>query len=99
VLQARDGAEALRLEAEYDGIIHVLVTNVQMPRVNGHDLTRELKRKRPDLKVLIVSGDGEPDFPPEAKGHDVALMKPVTSELLIQNVKQLLSQRGDVPAS
>ncbi len=86
VLEARDGAEALRLEAEYKGAIHVLVTNVTMPEMNGHDLARELKQKRPDLRVLIVSGDGEEDFPPEARSHDLSLLKPVTSAAIITNV-------------
>jgi two-component system cell cycle sensor histidine kinase/response regulator CckA len=98
VLQARDGEEALRLEAEYDGTIHVLVTNVRMPNLNGHDLAREIKRKRPDVKILIVSAEAEDDFPREAYHHDFALMKPVTSPELIENVERLLRQRGDTPA-
>jgi len=95
VLQARDGEEALRLEAAYDGIIHVLVTNVHMPNMNGHELAREIKRKRPDLKILIVSAESEGDFPREAHHHDFALLKPVTSQELIGNVEQLLRQHGD----
>ena len=99
VLQARDGQEALRLEAEYDGVIHVLVTNVRMPNLNGHDLAREIKQKRPDLKILIVSAEGEDEFPREAYHHDFALMKPVTSEALLHQVEILLRQNGDAPAS
>jgi two-component system cell cycle sensor histidine kinase/response regulator CckA len=95
VLQARDGEEALRLEAEYDGIIHVLVTNVRMPNMNGHDLAREIKLKRPDLKILIVSAESEADFPRDAHHHDFALLKPVTSRELVGNVEQLLRQHGD----
>jgi DNA-binding response OmpR family regulator len=97
VLQARDGEEALRLEGEYDGIIHVLVTNVRMPNVNGHDLAREFKRKRPDVKILIVSAEAEDDFPREAHHHDFALLKPVTSTELIDNVERLLRQHGSSP--
>lgn len=51
-------------------LIHVLITNVDMPGIKGHELASQLKVKRPDIKVLIVSGDDEDDFPPEAHSHD-----------------------------
>ena len=57
-----------------------------------------MKSKRRDIKVLIVSGDGGSDFPPEARSHDLALLKPVTSTGLLSMVAGLLSDRGDVPA-
>ena len=97
VLQAADAREALQREAEYDGRIHVLITNVDMPGMRGHELALQMKATRPDIKVLIVSGDGESDFPPEARGHDLALVKPVDSEALLSTVAVLLKDRGDVP--
>jgi two-component system cell cycle sensor histidine kinase/response regulator CckA len=99
VLEAHDGTDAIRLEAAYDGTIHVLVTNVAMPEMGGHDLAREMKTRRPDLKVLIVSGEGEADFPPEAKSHDFALLKPATSQAIIAKVEELLHQSGDTITS
>ena len=99
VMEAMDGQHALRLEAEYDGTIHVLVTNVHMPGCDGHELARRLKVKRPDIKVLIVSSDHERDFPPQARSHDFALMKPVDSKSLLTHVAQLLRERGDRPPS
>lgn len=90
MLEAQNGADAMRVEAEHNGAIHVLVTNVRMPEMGGHDLAREMKAKRPDLKVLIVSAEGEDDFPPEAKSHDFALLKPVTSEAILTRIEQLL---------
>ena len=55
-----------------------------MPGIKGHDLARQMKAKRPDMKVLIVSGDGESDFPPEARSHDSALVKPVDSHAILE---------------
>ena len=49
--------------------------------------------------VLIVSGDGESDFPPEAHSHDLALVKPVDSTALLSTVATLLKARGDVPSA
>jgi CheY-like chemotaxis protein len=95
VLEAVGGDEAMQRQAEYDGRIHVLVTNVDMPGMRGHELAFQMKVKRPDIKVLIVSGEGESDFPPEAHGHDLALLKPVTSTDLLSTVAGLLKARGD----
>jgi DNA-binding response OmpR family regulator len=96
VIEARDGKEALQRADEYDGTIHVLVTNVEMPEKNGHELARELKEKRPDLQILIVSGSDEPDFRPEARQFADALMKPVTSEVLLAKVHELLQRHAQV---
>src|SRR5205085_998085 len=82
VIEACDGADAMRAEARYDGAIHLLITNVQMPNMNGHDLAREIKVKRPDILVMIIPGDNESDFPPEARKYAEVLLKPVTPELL-----------------
>ena len=99
VLEAVDGREAMQREAEYDGRIHVLITDVDMPGIKGHELAFQMKAKRPEIKVLIVSGDGESNFPPEARSHDLALLKPVTSTGLLSTVAGLLEDRGDVPVA
>ena len=99
VLEASNGHEAMKLEAEYDGIIHVLITNVDMPGIRGHELASQMKAKRPDIKILIVSGDDEDDFPPEARSHDSALVKPVDSAAVLSTVDRLLHDRGDVAIS
>ena len=97
-VEAQDGLEALQKAAVYDGAIQVLVTNVRMPNMYGHELARELKVSRPDLKVLIVSADHEDDFPPEARAHDFALLKPVDSKRLVEEVAKLIGQDGDTPS-
>lgn len=56
VLPALGPAEALRVAQEFDGPIHLLITDVVMPGMNGHDLVRELVAIRPDLKQLFMSG-------------------------------------------
>jgi len=48
------------------------------------------------MKVLIVSGDGEGDFPPEARSHNLALMKPVSSQTILQAVARLLKEFEDL---
>jgi CheY-like chemotaxis protein len=77
VLEAPDGLSALRIAEQEYARIDLLVTNVYMPRMDGHELAREIKKLRPDIVVLIVSGEHESDFPVEATAHADALLKPV----------------------
>ena len=56
VLSAGTAGSALRLAGEYDGQIHLLITDVVMPEMNGKDLSLELVGMNPGLKVLFMSG-------------------------------------------
>jgi CheY-like chemotaxis protein len=97
VIDAANGREAMLRAAEYDGTVHVLVTDVEMPEMDGHELARELKKVRPHLKVLIVSAVHEKDFPPDARAHDFALLKPATPESVASEVARLLGVDGSQP--
>jgi PAS domain S-box-containing protein len=59
VLEAGDGEEALRVARQYQGVIHLLVTDVVMPRMNGRQLADVLARDRPAIRVLYVSGHAD----------------------------------------
>jgi PAS domain S-box-containing protein len=56
LLQARDGQEALQLATSYSGPIHLLLTDVIMPGINGVTLAEQLAHIRSDSKVLFMSG-------------------------------------------
>jgi PAS domain S-box-containing protein len=56
VLVAENGAEALVRLAVHDGTVHLLLTDVVMPRMNGKELFTKAVQKYPDLKVLYMSG-------------------------------------------
>ncbi len=56
VIGAQNGAEALELEESYIGPIHLLLTDVVMPLMNGSELAPLIKRKRVDVKILFMSG-------------------------------------------
>ena len=49
-------AEALQISNEYDGTIHLLVTDVVMPEMNGRDLSGQMVKSHPGLKTLYMSG-------------------------------------------
>jgi PAS domain S-box-containing protein len=56
VLEARHGLEALQVSEQQSGPIHLMVTDVVMPEMNGPQLARRILQLRPSLKVLFLSG-------------------------------------------
>ncbi len=56
VLAATNAQEALRLSEQHPGKIDMLLTDIIMPEINGAELLRRLRAKRPDLKALFMSG-------------------------------------------
>jgi two-component system cell cycle sensor histidine kinase/response regulator CckA len=92
VLTASAGAEAVMTCEEHQGTIHLLLTDVVLPRTNGKELFEYLSESRPGLKVLYMSG--YPDnviartgIVPTAS-HFMA--KPFTAERLTGKVREVL---------
>jgi hypothetical protein len=56
VLIARDGEDALRVAAEHEGAIHLLLSDLVMPRLGGWELATALQDRRPGVRVLFMSG-------------------------------------------
>ncbi|RPH47632.1 MAG: PAS domain S-box protein [Desulfobacteraceae bacterium] len=56
VLAAGSPDEAVKLAEQYEGEVHLLVTDVVMPKMSGRDLQRRLSALRPDMKYLFMSG-------------------------------------------
>ena len=56
VLEAVNGAEALEVSGRTPGEIHLLLTDVVMPGINGRALADQLKLKRPEMRVAFMSG-------------------------------------------
>src|SRR5262245_44575131 len=56
VLTANDGQEALEICAKFADPIHLLLTDVNMPRMNGMELAERVREHRPETKIVIMSG-------------------------------------------
>lgn len=56
VLEGSDGEEAMAVAERHSGDLHLLVTDVVMPGINGKELSTRLKERCPNLKVLFISG-------------------------------------------
>jgi CheY-like chemotaxis protein len=90
ILEAVDGHKALEVSTKHHGDIHLLITNVVMPRMQGHELAQKIKQVRPNIRILIVSGMQEAEFPREAIHHSDSLLKPFVPEVLVSKVQELL---------
>ncbi len=62
VLQATTGTEALEVFANHQGEVDLVVSDVVMPEMDGPTLCEHLRRERPDLKVIFISGYAEDSF-------------------------------------
>ena len=95
VLEARDGAEALRVAASYVGRIHLLLTDIVMPGMSGKVLADQLIQARPDLSVLYVSGYST-DIAADRSMFDPGvpfLRKPFAVQELARRVRAQLDMR------
>ncbi len=93
VLEACDGAEALRLCESHPPPIDAVVIDVVMPGMTGADVSRAIARVRPAAKVLYMSGHAEDVLARQvlASGNAPLLPKPFTPELLVRAMDELLA--------
>jgi signal transduction histidine kinase/CheY-like chemotaxis protein len=59
VLEAKDGVDALEVAAAHKATVHAVVTDMVMPRMGGADLIRALKKVRPEILVIFMTGYSE----------------------------------------
>jgi two-component system, cell cycle sensor histidine kinase and response regulator CckA len=92
VLEAGGGSEALEMAASYDGTIHLLITDVVMPRMNGNELGRKLLELRPGLRVLYTSGYSESGVVQGSATESVIgfLPKPYVAGTLLHKTRAIL---------
>ncbi|CAN5622807.1 hypothetical protein BH10ACI3_BH10ACI3_09730 [soil metagenome] len=92
VLEASSGKEALKLCSSYEGPIHLLLSDVIMPKMGGSELKDEVVKMLPDIKTLFMSG-----YTDDALAHrgvfdaDIAFIeKPFTPDALSRKVREVL---------
>ena len=91
VLTARDGTEALAIAEQSDEPIHLLLTDVVMPKMRGPELAKRLKTPRANLRIVYMSGylennRGNEDFLEEG----FFLQKPFSCDTLVHKVGEAL---------
>lgn len=91
LLEAGSGDDALRISEEYEKQIHLLVTDMVMPRMSGREVAERLSASRPEMKVLYMSGYADViirrgGLPAGAQ----LLQKPFTMDVLGRAVRGML---------
>ena len=94
VLEAESGQQALSLVADFDGVIHLLITDIVMPKMNGRELSELLHVTRPSLKMIYMSGytdDAVVRYGAREAGV-MFLQKPFSMATLARRVHEVLSE-------
>jgi hypothetical protein len=93
VIAAANGAEALAVAADYEGEIHLLVTDVVMPNMLGKEVVERMLLIKPSIEVLYMSGYAQPVLASQGRlDQDAHLVeKPFSSATLIAKAGQILA--------
>jgi PAS domain S-box-containing protein len=95
VIAASNGREALELASRHAASIDLVLTDVIMPHMNGHDLARSLQAAHPDLPVIYMSGYAEPMLASRSTlpaGVNL-LSKPITEHQILAAIRRELDTR------
>jgi two-component system, cell cycle sensor histidine kinase and response regulator CckA len=92
VLEAKDGAEAIRLVQSHQDNIDLLITDMVMPGITGQELAVRLRERRPNLRILYMSGysDGAALNSALSDSSIRLLTKPFSRSALLRAVNELL---------
>ncbi len=93
VLEASHGEEAMEVAGRHEGRIHLLLTDMVMPQMNGRELAERLTKARPDMKVLFISGysDEELAYRGSLPKDAAFLQKPFSLAALLEKTRALLN--------
>ena len=100
VLEACDGQHALRVCTAHPETIQLVLTDLVMPHMKGGELAEHLRRVRPGLRILLMSGyAGEPVLQRLGRNAIDCLTKPFTSVELAEKVREVLDRPwNELPA-
>jgi CheY-like chemotaxis protein len=92
VLTARDGMHALEIGRSFSGSIHLLLTDMMMPRLGGLALARTLSEARPGIRIAFMTGHAEREdsFREALRSGAELIQKPFSHEKLIFLVQQAM---------
>jgi CheY-like chemotaxis protein len=96
VLTAGDGQEALEICEFFKDPIHLILTDVNMPRMDGLEFAERVRKQRPEIKIVLMSGQTITTIR-EENVHDAFLRKPFIPPTLLTCIQRVLMSefKGD----
>jgi two-component system cell cycle sensor histidine kinase/response regulator CckA len=98
VLEARDGDEALLICETQKGVIHIMITDVVMPRMSGRELANRLTPLHPEMQIFYMSGYSDSELAPFgiAEPSKTIIPKPFRPLDLVRKVREFLDTSKEV---
>ena len=87
---AEDGQEALQTSDEHKGRIDILVADVQMPGMTGADLAKEMRKSRPELRVILLSASTQGLLVLDSTWHFI--QKPFLAKALLERIVDVVKK-------
>ena len=91
-MEAPDGIQGMKVAESFEGKIDILITDVAMPGMSGHELAKRVAASRPGIKILFLSGYTEDAIIHEGvlDPGTAFLQKPFTLQALARKVREVL---------
>jgi CheY-like chemotaxis protein len=91
VLSAADGRQGVVKSEEYQGRIDLVLADISMPHMSGPQAVEQIRRQRPDVKALLMTGFADPAFMERHMITDATILeKPTTPDALARSVREAL---------
>jgi YesN/AraC family two-component response regulator len=100
VLPAADAPDAMEIYEQRQPSIDLVITDMVLPGATGQQLGQDLRQRSPEVKVLVTSGYGNPEYNGEApESHTYFLAKPYSRRTLLEKIEQILEVTLALPAT
>ncbi len=93
IVEAGDGAQATELLDEGAAPPDLVLSDIKMPNLDGFQLSAEVRRRFPDVPLVLMTGYAGKETPDYAR-HDALIAKPFTADRLLMQVQLML---GNAP--
>jgi len=90
IVEAVNGDSGLAAAASHQGPIHLVITDVVMPGMDGREMVKRLAQTRPETKVLFLSGYTEDSIEGTSESGTAFLQKPFTLQNLSRKIREIL---------
>jgi two-component system cell cycle sensor histidine kinase/response regulator CckA len=94
VIDAVDGAQAVELSRTYEGTIHLLLTDLKMPNLDGVKAAGIISAERPAIRVLVISGHGSDEIRQDVVTRPF-LRKPFLPAVLREKIREVLNSPSE----